>query len=72
MGMVIAFVWPQSKSDRKGLAIGFPWIVEQAWKTVGHAEEFWTLTTQTDITWNLYEIISENHDIVAETGLYSV
>ena len=32
MGMIIAIVEPQSKSDKRGLAIVFPWIIEKTWK----------------------------------------
>ena len=38
---------PQGKSDRKSLAIVFPWIVENTWKSVAHAEGFSTLIPQT-------------------------
>ena len=33
VGVIIAVVKPPSKSDRNGLAIVFPWIVEKTWKT---------------------------------------
>ena len=37
-----ALIYPQSKGNRKGWVIVFPWIVENTWKPVAHPEGFST------------------------------
>ena len=39
-GIGVVQVWASRKSDRKGLTIVFPWIVENTWNTMAHAEDF--------------------------------